>query len=258
MDLYFWILGGLFALLTPLCLPHDSHHGELFTKDTKRKGWVNGLIYGASIIVIYVLLACSLLPCLVRGAQQTFYQLDCQHAFFFIIFIVFALSFLAFMKLPCPVHGAPRVTRWRIREDCWAYFYGIYTGPGFIFMYRPHYWIGTGDRCPRVNTWVPFGDVWLFSGAGSAFWPVCCLSGVVEYTAQIGIVDEFVKVVLGFLELALALKFLSVADMTNHWGVLKYELFMALWILVFWAWQPICLALSSFHTTAQLKTQPYT
>jgi thiol:disulfide interchange protein DsbD len=42
-----------------------------------------------------------------------------------------------------------------------------------------------------------------------------------------------VKVVLGFLELALALKFLSVSDMTSHWGILKYELFMGLWILIF-------------------------
>lgn len=42
-----------------------------------------------------------------------------------------------------------------------------------------------------------------------------------------------VKVVLGFLELALALKFLSVADMTKHWGILGYEIFMGLWVLIF-------------------------
>lgn len=228
----FGFLGGLVALLTPCVFPMIPLTVSFFTKDTKRKGWVNGLIYGASIVVIYVALGILLTAFFGAEALNTLSTDWIANTIFFLVFMFFAFSFFGYYEITLP-------SSWSNRSDQMADkggFIGIFfmaftlaivsfscTGPiiGSAIVESASSKIGpaivmTGFALALA---IPFGlfaafPAWLNSLPKSGSWMTS------------------VKVVLGFLEVALAFKFLSVADMTKHWNFLRYELFMAIWIIV--------------------------
>ncbi|HRD09183.1 MAG TPA: cytochrome c biogenesis protein CcdA, partial [Saprospiraceae bacterium] len=120
----FGFLGGLFALLTPCVFPMIPITVSFFTKDTKRKGWVNGLIYGASIIVIYVLLGLLITAVFGPEALNRLSTNWIANTLFFIIFIVFALSFFGFYEITLP-------SSWSTKSDQMADKGGLL---GIFFM----------------------------------------------------------------------------------------------------------------------------
>ncbi len=231
----FGFLGGLFALLTPCVFPMIPITVSFFTKDTKRKGWVNGLIYGASIIVIYVLLGLLITAVFGPEALNRLSTNWIANTLFFIIFIVFALSFFGFYEITLP-------SSWSTKSDQMADKGGLL---GIFFMAFTLALVSFSCTGPIIGSALvtaaskgeymgPFLVMFGFSLAlALPFGLFAAFPAWLNTLPKSGSWMNSVKVVLGFLELALALKFLSVADMTNHWGVLKYELFMALWILVF-------------------------
>lgn len=227
----FGFIGGLLALLTPCVFPMIPLTVSFFTKDTKRKGWVNGAIYGASIIVIYVALGIFLTAFFGADALNRLSTNWIANTIFFLIFIFFAFSFFGYYEITLP-------SSWSNKSDKMADKGGFL---GIFFMAFTLAIVSFSCTGPIIGSAI-------VESASSKIGPAVVMSGFAFALAiPFGLFAAFpawlntlpksgswmtsVKVVLGFIELALAFKFLSVADLTNHWGFLRYELFMGIWIL---------------------------
>lgn len=231
----FGFIGGLLALLTPCVFPMLPITISFFTKDTKRKGWVNGLIYGASIIVIYLLIGLLITIFVGPEALNRLSTNWIANTLFFVIFIAFAFSFFGFYEITLP-------SSWSTGSDRMADKGGLI---GIFFMAFTLALVSFSCTGPIIGTAIvqaatkgeylgPFLVMFGFSFAlALPFGLFAAFPAWLNTLPKSGSWMNSVKVVLGFLELALALKFLSVADMTNGWGFLRYELFMGLWVLIF-------------------------
>ncbi|MBK8624119.1 MAG: thioredoxin family protein [Saprospiraceae bacterium] len=233
----FGLLGGFIALLTPCVFPMLPITVSFFTKDTKRKGWVNGLIYGVSIIVIYVLIGLLITIFVGPEALNRLSTNWIANTLFFLIFIAFAFSFFGYYEITLP-------SSWSTKSDRMADKGGLI---GIFFMAFTLALVSFSCTGPIIGTAIvqaatkgeylgPFLVMLGFStGLALPFGLFAAFPAWLNTLPKSGSWMNSVKVVLGFLELALAFKFLSVADMTNGWGILKYELFMGIWIVVFLA-----------------------
>ncbi len=237
---YFWIfifgfIGGLLALLTPCVFPMIPITVSFFTKDNKRKGWANGTIYGLSIIVIYVAIGLLITIMLGPEALNRLSTNWIANSLFFLIFIGFAFSFFGYYEITLP-------SSWTNKSDKMADKGGLI---GIFFMAFTLALVSFSCTGPIIGTAIvqaaskgeyigPFIVMFGFSLAlALPFGLFAAFPSWLNSLPRSGSWMNTVKVSLGFLELALAFKFLSVADMTNHWGFLKYELFLGLWILIF-------------------------
>ncbi|MDG1572825.1 thioredoxin family protein [Robiginitalea sp. M366] len=232
-------LGGLIALLTPCVFPLIPLTVSFFTKQSgsRGSGIRRALWYGASIILIYFLLS---LP------FHFFDSVDSQilnsiatniwlNLFFFVVFIAFALSFFGYYELTLPASWANRVDAASER---------IGGGVGIFFMALTLAIVSFSCTGPILggllgSTALSEGSVATNLTAGMLGFGVALAlpftvfalfpAGLSRLPASGGWM-ETVKVVLGFLELALAFKFLSNADLVGHWGLLKREVFLGIWI----------------------------
>lgn len=231
----FGFVGGILALLTPCVFPMLPITVSYFMKDNKRTGLTNGLIYGASIIIIYVFLGLLITMLLGPDALNRLSTNWIANTAFFLIFIAFAFSFFGFYEITLP-------SSWTTKSDSMADKGGLI---GIFFMAFTLALVSFSCTGPIIGTAIvqaaskgeyigPFTVMLGFSSAlALPFGLFAAFPSWLNSLPRSGSWMNSVKVVLGFLELALAFKFLSVADMTNHWGVLKYELFMGLWVLIF-------------------------
>ena len=229
---FFGFLGGLFALLTPCVFPMIPLTVSFFTKDTKRKGWVNGLIYGLSIVVIYVSLGLLLTAFFGEEALNRLSTNWIANTIFFLIFMAFAFSFFGFYEITLP-------SSWSTRSDQMADKGGFI---GIFFMAFTLALVSFSCTGPIIGTAIvqaatnAIGPAVVMLGFSLAlalpFGLFAAFPAWLNTLPQSGGWMNSVKVFLGFIEVALAFKFLSVADMTNHWGILKYEPFMAIWVVV--------------------------
>lgn len=227
------ILGGFAALLTPCVFPMIPITVSFFTKDTKRKGWVNGLLYGGSIVVIYVLLGLLITMLLGPEALNALSTNWIANTLFFIIFIVFAFSFFGFYEITLP-------SSWTTKTDSMADKGGLL---GIFFMATTLALVSFSCTGPIV------GSALVAAANGGVIGPLVVMFGFsLALALPFGLFAAFpawlntlpksgswmnsVKVVLGFLEVAFAFKFLSTADLTQHWGIFRYELFMIILIVV--------------------------
>ncbi len=231
----FGFIGGLLALLTPCVFPMLPLTVSFFIKDTRRKGWVNGVIYGLSIIVIYVLIGLLITILVGPEALNRLSTNWIANSLFFVIFVVFAFSFFGYYEITLP-------SSWSTKSDQIADKGGLI---GIFFMAFTLALVSFSCTGPIIGTAIVqasskgeyFGPFLVMLGFSSAlalpFGLFAAFPAWLNTLPKSGSWMNSVKVVLGFLELALALKFLSVADMTNRWGFLKYELFMILWVVIF-------------------------
>ena len=229
---FFGFVGGLFALLTPCVFPMIPLTVSFFTKDTKRKGWVNGLIYGLSIVVIYVSLGLLLTALFGEEALNRLSTNWIANSLFFLIFMAFAFSFFGFYEITLP-------SSWSTKSDQMADKGGFI---GIFFMAFTLALVSFSCTGPIIGTAIvqaatnAIGPAIVMLGFSLAlalpFGLFAAFPAWLNTLPQSGGWMNSVKVFLGFIEVALAFKFLSVADMTNHWGFLKYELFMAIWVIV--------------------------
>jgi thiol:disulfide interchange protein DsbD len=226
-------LGGLVALLTPCVFPMIPLTVSYFTKDTKRKGWVNGTIYGASIIVIYVTIGIALTAIFGEEALNRLSTNWIANTLFFLIFIVFAFSFFGFYEITLPSSWANKTDQAADKGGLIGIFFMAFTLALVSFSCTGPI-IGSAIVEAAANQVGPFVVMLGFAVAlALPFGLFAAFPAWLNTLPRSGSWMNSVKVVLGFLELALAFKFLSVADMTNHWNFLKYELFMGVWVLIF-------------------------
>jgi thiol:disulfide interchange protein DsbD len=174
---------------------------------------------------------------------------------FFLIFVAFAFSFFGYYEITLP-------SSWSTGSDRMADKGGLI---GIFFMAFTLALVSFSCTGPLIGTAIvqaatkgeyfgPFLVMLGFAfGLALPFGLFAAFPSWLNSLPRSGSWMNSVKVVLGFLELALALKFLSVADMTNGWGFLKYELFMALWIVIFLAMAAYLFGLFKFPHDSPVK-----
>ena len=238
------ILWAFAALLTPCVFPMIPITVSFFMKDGEgaSRGRLRASMYGLFIVIIYTvpIALIILLTWLFGGAVVTanIFNWIATHwlpnLIFFIIFMVFAASFFGAFEITLP-------GRWVNRSDAGAERKGL---GGIFFMALTLVLVSFACTGPIVSTvmikatggefWAPIVVIFAFSVAFAL--PFTLLAFFPELLRKIpksGAWLNSVKVVLGFIEVALGFKFLSVADQTYHWGILDREVYLAIWIVVF-------------------------
>ena len=233
------LLGGLVALVTPCVWPIIPMTVSFFLKRSgdKKKGIRDAWIYGLSIVVIYVLLGLLVTGIFGASALNSLSTNAIFNIFFFLLLLVFAASFFGAFELTLPSSWSSAVDS---KAEKTGGLIGIFlmaftltlvsfscTGPIIGFLLVEVTADGGSIIAPTVGMLgfaialaLPFTlfalfPSWLKSMPKSGGWM------------------NTVKVVLGFIELAFALKFLSVADLAYGWRLLDRETFLALWIVIF-------------------------
>jgi len=229
-------LGGLAAILTPCVFPMIPMTVSFFMKEgaDKARGKMDALIYGVSIIAIYVFIGSVL--AVVAGPEIANWLSThwLPNILFFLIFVVFAFSFFGMFEITLP--------SWVVNKSDQRADKGGFLGP--VFMALTLVLVSFSCTGPIVGT------ILVESAGGEVLKPIIGMLGfslafalpftlfaffpsLLEGLPKSGGWLNSVKVVLGFLELALGLKFLSIADQTYHWGILDREIYLAFWIVIF-------------------------
>lgn len=232
-------LGGFAALLTPCVFPMIPMTVSFFTKQSKTKtqGKRNGIIYGISIILIYLILGTLVTAIFGAEALNELSTNVWFNLIFFLLLVVFAFSFLGAFEIVLPNSWANKVDRQADRG-------GIV---GILFMALALAIVSFSCTGPIVGTllvesasrggFAPLIGMLGFSLAlALPFMLFAMFPGWLNSLPKSGGWLNTVKVSLGFLELALALKFLSNADLVLQLHLLEREVFLALWIVIFGAW----------------------
>ena len=231
-------LGGLIALVTPCVFPMIPVTVSFFTKrsKTRKQGIQNGLIYGLSIFLIYVLAS---VPFHIAGnVQPEIFNSISTNAWlniaFFAIFIFFSISFFGYFEISLPSGIANKA-------DAKS---GLGSLGGIFFMAITLAIVSFSCTGPIVGTLLvqaaskggiaPIVGMLGFSLAlALPFMLFAMFPGWLNSLPKSGGWLNTVKVVLGFLELALAFKFLSNADLVLQLHLLEREVFLAIWIAIF-------------------------
>ena len=230
-------IGGLLALLTPCVFPMIPMTVSFFTKQSgnKKKGMMNALIYAASIVVIYVLLGMLVTVTLGSDALNDMSTNGFFNLAFFFIFIIFAISFFGTFEIVLPSSLVNKVDRASDRGGLIGIFFMAFTLSLVSFSC-------TGPIIGTLLVEAAHGRSYLGPVTGMTGFALALALPFAFFAAFPGWLNSLpksggwlnsVKVCLGFLELALALKFLSNVDLAYHWGIITREIFISLWAIVF-------------------------
>lgn len=230
-------LGGLFALLTPCVFPMIPLTVSFFTKQSKNKakGISNAITYALSIIIIYTALGFLVTKIAGPAALNSMASSAFWNMLFFVIFVVFAASFLGAFEITLPSRFVNAVDKGSNKGGLIGIFFMAFTLSLVSFSCTGPI-IGTllVEAAVSGSNAGPLVGMFGFSLAlALPFALFAMFPGWLNSLPKSGGWLNTVKVTLGFLELALALKFFSVVDMAYHWGILKREIFIALWIIIF-------------------------
>ena len=231
------MLGGFIALFTPCVFPLIPLTVSFFTKQSqdRKKGITNAVIYGLFIFLIYILLSTPFH--LVSGVQPEILNNISTNIWlnilFFLIFVVFAISFFGYFEIGLPSGLANKI-------DSKS---GMTSMGGIFFMALTLAIVSFSCTGPILGSL-------LVGTAGEGAWPLtvglagfglalalpfalfAMFPGWLQSLPKSGGWLTSVKVVLGFLELAMAVKFLSNADLVKQWGFLKREVFLGIWVVI--------------------------
>lgn len=229
-------LSGFAALLTPCVFPMIPLTVSFFTKQSKNKaaGIKNAIVYGLSIIVIYVLLGTAVTAIFGADALNALATDVWFNLIFFLLLVVFAVSFLGAFEITLP-------SSWANKVDAKADRGGLI---GIFFMALALAIVSFSCTGPIVGALLveaaskggiaPIIGMLGFSLAiALPFALFAAFPGWLNSLPKSGGWLNTVKVVLGFLELALAFKFLSQADLVLQLHLLEREVFLAIWIAIF-------------------------
>ncbi len=229
---------GFAALLTPCVFPMIPMTVSFFTKQSKTRaaGIKNAIIYGISIIIIYVLLGSLVVAIFGADSLNALSTNVWFNLIFFLLLVIFAISFLGAFELTLP-------SSWGTKVDAQADKGGLI---GIFFMALALAIVSFSCTGPIVGTLLveaaskggiaPIIGMLGFSLAiALPFALFAAFTGWLNSLPKSGGWLNTVKVVLGFLELALAFKFLSNADLVLQLHLLEREVFLAIWIAIFGA-----------------------
>lgn len=227
---------GLIALLTPCVFPMIPMTVSFFmhSSENRRKAIFNAIFYGISIIGIYTII--GTLVAITLGADFANWLSThwLPNVLFFAIFIIFAFSFFGMFEITMP--------SWLVNKSVANEDKGGIAGS--FFMAFTLVLVSFSCTGPIV------GSILVQSAGGEVLEPIIGMLGFsLAFALPFTLFAIFpswlnnlpksggwlnsVKVVLGFIELALGLKFLSIADQTYHWGILDREIYLGIWIVIF-------------------------
>ena len=238
------ILWGFLMLLTPCVFPMVPMTVSFFIKQSgsAARGRFNAFMYGLFIVLLYTLPICLIIGLTWAAGGSTvtadiFNWLSTHwlpNILFFVIFMAFAASFFGAFEITLP-------SSWTTKADAGSNKGGL---AGVFFLALTLVLVSFSCTGPIVGTvlikstqgefWTPMVTMLAFSVAFAlpfallAFFP-----SILKKLPKSGGWLNSVKVVLGFVEIALGLKFLSTADQTYHWHLLDREVYLAIWIVVF-------------------------
>ncbi len=242
------LLGGFLALLTPCVFSMIPLTVSYFTKNG---GVKKAILYAGSIVVIYVTLGLTITLTLGPDALNALASNGIVNLIFFLIFVVFALSFLGAFEITLP-------NSWLNKSDKMADKGGLI---GIFFMAFTLALVSFSCTGPIIGSLLveaaingsivgPAIGMFGFALALSIpFMLFAAFPSMLKKMPKSGSWLGKVKVILGFLELALALKFLSTFDLVYQFGFLKRELFIAIWIVIF--------SLFGFYMLGKIKFDEY-
>jgi len=235
-------LGGLLALLTPCVFPMIPLTVSFFTKKTQTEsessGFLKALLYGFFIFSVYLILSIpfhlldTVNPDILNDISTNVWL----NIFFFVIFLVFSFSFFGYYELTLPSSW----TSWTTKGEGFGGVLGVFfmaltlsivsfscTGPILGSLLA-------GSLSADGGAWqLTYGMAGFGLALGLPFAIFAMFPNMLKTLPSSGGWLNTTKVILGFLELALAFKFLSNADLVQHWGLLKIEMFIGIWILIF-------------------------
>jgi thiol:disulfide interchange protein len=235
-------LGGLLALLTPCVFPMIPLTVSFFTKKggttNDKSGVSKAILYGFFIVLVYLALSIpfhlldSVNPDILNEISTNVWL----NVIFFVIFIFFAFSFFGYYELALPSSWTNSTSRGE----------GIGGILGVFFMALTLSIVSFSCTGPILGSLLAGslsadGGAWQLTAGmagfgvalGLPFALFAMFPNMLKALPKSGGWLNTTKVILGFLELALAFKFLSNADLVKHWGLLKIEVFLGIWILVF-------------------------
>ncbi len=235
------IVGGLLALVMPCIWPIIPMTVSFFlkrAKDDKRRGQRDAVLYGVSIIVIFLLLGIGVTAIFGPSTLNSLATNAVFNVFLFLLLVVFAISFFGWFEIKLPDSWANKVDT---KATNTSGFVSIFlmaftlvlvsfscTAPiiGLLLVQT----VTSGDWvAPAVGM---FGFALALAVPFSLF---AMFPSLMKKSPRSGAWMDQIKVVLGFVELAFSLKFLSVADLAYGWHILDRETFLALWIVIFLA-----------------------
>ena len=227
-------IAGLAAIFTPCVFPMIPLTVSFFTnKGDKKQSQSGPIIYGLSIILIFIILGLGFSFILGASALNALATSAIANLVFFFIFFIFALSFFGAFEITLPNALLNKMNK---KADQGGII-------GIFFMAFTLVLISFSCTAPIV------GSVLILSADGEFLKPIIGMLGfslsfalVFTLTATFprsldnlpkGFNLNSIKVFLGFIELAFSLKFLSKADLTNQWGILNREIYLSIWIVIF-------------------------
>lgn len=251
-------LGGLIALLTPCVWPMIPMTVSFFLKRTKdrKKAIRDAITYGLSIIIIYLVMGLLITGIFGASALNDLSTNAIFNIIFFLLLVVFAVSFFGAFELVLPASWTSKLDS---KADSTTGILSIFfmsftlvlvsfscTGPIIGTLLVQAASMGTAIG-PAIGM---FGFALALSIPFSFF---AIFPNMLQSMPKSGGWLNSVKVVLGFLELALALKFLSVADLAYGWRLLDREVFIVLWIVIFILLGAYLLGKIKFSHDSELK-----
>ena len=229
-------LGGLIALLTPCIFPMIPLTVSFFIKNSNGNGISNAILYGCFIVLIYILLSAPfhlfdfINPQILNNLSTNV----TVNILFFLIFIFFAFSFFGFYDISLPSSWSNKTDSFSSNNSIGIFFMALTLAIVSFSCTGPI--LGSLLVGSITNESNPIELTLAMSGFGFALaLPFSILSVFPRILSKIpssGIWMKNIKVILGFLELALAFKFLSNADLVSHWNILPREIFIFIWFLL--------------------------
>jgi thiol:disulfide interchange protein len=244
----FSFLAGLAAILTPCVFPMIPMTVSFFmhSNESKARARINAVLYGLSIIAIYTIIGTLVAVIFGPDAANWLSTHWIPNVIFFAVFVIFAFSFFGMFEIVLP--------SWMVNKADKGADKGGFMGS--FFMALTLVLVSFSCTGPIV------GAILVESAGGQVLKPIIGMFGfALAFALPFTLFALFpqwlnklpksggwlnsVKVVLGFIELALGLKFLSIADQTYHWGLLDREVYIAIWIVIF--------TLMGFYLLGKLK-----
>lgn len=233
---FFAFLAGLAAIVTPCVFPMIPMTVSFFMheSESRAKSILKAVVFGLSIILIYTVIGTIVAITLGVNFANFLSTHWIPNVLFFLIFLVFAASFFGMFEITLPSWMINKTDKQADKGGVIGSFFMAFTlvlvsfsctGPlvGAILVKS-----ASGQILEPIIGMLGFSIAFALPFALFAFFP-SWLSGLPKSGGWL----NSVKVVLGFIELALGLKFLSIADQTYHWGILDREVYLALWIVIF-------------------------
>ncbi len=230
--------GGLVALLTPCVWPMIPMTMSFFLKKgrSRRRAIADAITYGLSIIVIYLVLGIALTALFGAGKLNEIATSAAFNVVFFLLLVVFAVSFFGAFEIKLPSRWSNAVdSRAESTTGILSIFFMAFTLVLVSFSCTGPI-IGTllVEAASEASILGPALGMGGFAlGLALPFALFAFFPSLIKELPRSGSWLNTVKVVLGFVELILSLKFLSVADLAYGWGILDREIFLALWIVLF-------------------------